>query len=153
MNLSGPDIFPLIVSPERCQVSYPNGARTFSGRATSSTPKLYVVVTTEGIEYVGVTKQTLSSRIRLGWTATGDSGYHGYQWRHHIAEAKLLVWYHEDATDRSNRAVETIEAEIAFLVRQAGQWPRGQTEIHFYPSSSEHREHARRIYEVCNANR
>lgn len=153
MKLSGPEIFPIKVSPERCQVTYPDRARTFNGRATSAVPKLYVVVTTDGIEYVGVTKQTLSSRIRLGWTATGDSGYQGYQWRHHLTDAKLLVWYHEDSVDRSNRDLETIEAEIAFLVRQSGQWPRGQTEIHFYPSSAEHREHARQIYDVCNANR
>ena len=149
MNLVGPDIFPLTVSPERCGVTYPAGGRTFSGRATSNMPKLYVVVTTQGIEYVGVTKQTLSRRIRLGWTATGDSGYYGYQWRNLITQGKLFVWYQDDSIDRSNKELETVEAEIVFLVRQGGQWPRGQTEIHFYPSSEKHREMARHIYDIC----
>jgi len=38
-----------------------------------------------------------------------------------------------------------VEAEIVFLVRSAGQWPIGQTEIHFHPSGNEHRELATTI--------
>jgi hypothetical protein len=31
----------------------------------------------------------------------------------------------------------TIEAEVVYLIRQAGQWPLFQTEIHFHESSEE----------------
>lgn len=42
--------------------------------------------------------------------------------------------------------VETIEAEIVFLIRQmGGQWPAHQTEIHFHASESRHREAAETI--------
>jgi hypothetical protein len=77
MELIGPEVFPLKISPERCGVVYPAGSRTFTGNATSASPKLYVVTSIEGIEYVGVTRQSLSQRLRLGWKATGASGYHG----------------------------------------------------------------------------
>jgi hypothetical protein len=42
--------------------------------------------------------------------------------------------------------IETLEAEIVFLARCAGQWPEGQTEIHFHPSTEEHREIAANIW-------
>ncbi|WP_208456081.1 hypothetical protein [Burkholderia ubonensis] len=41
--------------------------------------------------------------------------------------------------------IETIEAEVVYLVRQAGQWPKFQTEIHFHPSSADHRQWASTI--------
>jgi hypothetical protein len=41
--------------------------------------------------------------------------------------------------------VETIEAEIVFLIRQRGQWPSHQTEIHFHPSRPYHRKAAEAI--------
>ncbi|WP_224785366.1 hypothetical protein [Pandoraea pnomenusa] len=41
--------------------------------------------------------------------------------------------------------IETIEAEVVYLIRQAGQWPKFQTEIHFHPSSAYHREWASTI--------
>ena len=149
MRLVGPDVFSLRVSPARCEVLHTGGIETFSGRSAGRLPKLYVVSTPDGIEYVGVTKQPLSTRIRLGWTATGESGYHGYAWRHTLTEATLSVWYHEDAVDRSCADVETIEAEVVFLVRQSGQWPAGQTEIHFHPSTATHRDHAKRVFDTC----
>jgi hypothetical protein len=66
-------------------------------------------------------------------------GYHGYAWRHHHAKAMLDVWCHEDARDRDTIDIETIEAEVVFLIRGAGQWPLHQTEIHFHPSTQQHR--------------
>lgn len=41
--------------------------------------------------------------------------------------------------------VETIEAEIVFMIREMGQWPLYQTEIHFHPSNSDHRDIAKAI--------
>jgi len=54
---------------------------------------------------------------------------------------------HEDAPPQnSDRDMETIEAEVVFLATQAGDWPEGQTEIHFHPSTPEHREIATSIW-------
>ena len=153
MTLVGPETFALQLTPERCTVTYPNGARSFTGRATSGVPKLYVVTTEDGVEYVGVTRQPLSRRIRMGWTARGASGYYGYRWRHSVALATLSVWYQEGVTAKSNRELETIEAEVVYLVRAAGHWPRGQTEIHFYPSTEEHRAIARRVFQNLESRR
>lgn len=56
------------------------------------------------------------------------------------------IWCHEDAPqERADRDVETIEAEVVFLIRQARQWPRFQTEIHFHESNDEHRRIAAKI--------
>jgi hypothetical protein len=41
--------------------------------------------------------------------------------------------------------IETVEAEVVYLIRAAGQWPAFQTEIHFHPSSPRHRELAEEI--------
>jgi len=46
--------------------------------------------------------------------------------------------------------METVEAEVAFLIRRAGQWPSGQTEIHFHPSEQMHRKLAEAVVQhVC----
>jgi hypothetical protein len=34
---------------------------------------------------------------------------------------------------------------VVYLIRQAGQWPRFQTEIHFHPSNADHRRWASTI--------
>lgn len=49
-------------------------------------------------------------------------------------------------SENPDRDMETIEAEVAFSARQAGQWPQGQAEIHFHPSTKEHREIATAIW-------
>jgi hypothetical protein len=36
--------------------------------------------------------------------------------------------------------IETVEAEVVFLIRSAGQWPLHQTEIHFHLSTQVHRD-------------
>lgn len=154
MRWSGPDIFRLGFDATRLlQVTQPHGGRTFVKPATSRVPKLYVVVANGRIVYVGVTRQSLSSRLRLGWAADGRTGYHGYAWRHTLTEATLHVWYHEDANNASLREAETVEAEVVYCVRAAGQWPEFQTEIHFHRSTEEHRALARRIFEHCVATR
>ena len=44
---------------------------------------LYVVSVDEKPIYVGLTKQPIRNRLRLGWNAKGETGYYGYAWRHH----------------------------------------------------------------------
>jgi hypothetical protein len=69
-----------------------------------------------------------------------QGGYYGYAWRHENTAANLDVWCHMDALERNERDIETIEAEVVFLIRKAGQWPQFQTEIHFHPSEPIHRQ-------------
>lgn len=78
-----------------------------------------------------------------------QSGYHGYAWRHALSTANLDIWCHRDPPETDSCLdIETIEAEVVYLIRQAGQWPRFQTEIHFHPSGDEHRQWALTIAET-----
>lgn len=142
MQLTGPDSFELAFDETAYRLVAGGGSGAFTRKACSKIPKLYVVAANRQIIYVGVTKQPMRNRLRLGWAAKGETGYYGYAWRRALNRAHLHVWYHDDADERSCRDVETVEAEVAFLVRLAGQWPAHQTEIHFYPSSAVHRAHA-----------
>jgi len=138
VKISGPEHFKLNFDAKTCTVN-------FSGLANTTKPKLYVIAINGEIIYVGVTKSTMRARFYGGWKANGKNGYHGYAFRHTHKQADLYVWCHEDAVERSSLDVETVEAEVAYLVRKAGQWPRSQTEIHFHRSEKEHRELAERI--------
>jgi hypothetical protein len=42
--------------------------------------------------------------------------------------------------------IETVEAEVVFLARSAGQWPLCQTEIHFHRSEEVHRDIAAAVW-------
>ena len=140
MRISGPERYKLSFTSASFAVLCQKGTAKFSGIATSKKPKLYIVSVDEKPIYVGVTKQSLRNRLRLGWNANGDSGYYGYAWRHHLVEANIDIWCHEDAPDiNPSLDIETVEAEVVFLIRSAGQWPLHQTEIHFHPSTSAHR--------------
>jgi hypothetical protein len=139
MQIQGPERYQLKFTPNAFTVLCPKGTDKFSGIATSSLPKLYIVSTDNKPIYVGITKQSIRNRLRFGWSATGESGYHGYAWRHGNTSAHLDVWCHVDAVNRNERDIETVEAEVVFLIRSAGHWPKFQTEIHFYPSSPRHR--------------
>jgi hypothetical protein len=140
MKVIGPDRYRLSFDAKTFTVSCPKGGGTFSGLATWKRPKLYIVSVDQWPIYVGVTKQPMRNRLRFGWNATGASGYYGYAWRHEFKEADLDVWSHHDAPpDNSLVDIETIEAEVVFLMRCAGQWPLFQTEIHFHPSEPVHR--------------
>ena len=59
----------------------------------------------------------------------------------------LDIWMFEEIkNDDQSYYVETIEAEIAYLIRNTdGQWPKHQNEIHFHESDSEHRRLALKI--------
>lgn len=138
MKITGPERYKLIFDANKCDTR-------FSGIANTKLPKLYVVVANGELLYVGVTKRTMRARLYSGWNANGKNGYHGYAWRRTHSQVDLYIWCHEDAPGGSTLDLETIEAEVAYLTRSAGQWPRGQTEIHFHPSGNEHRELAVRI--------
>lgn len=128
-------------------VKCPESTSKFSGLATSRFPKLYVI-SVEGHSYpvyVGITKQSMSSRLRVGWAANGKNGYHGYAWRRHFSAATMDIWCQVDAVDGDCLDIETVEAELVYQIRQVGQWPAYQTEIHFHRSTEIHRQMAATI--------
>jgi hypothetical protein len=146
MKLTGPDRYRLTFDSQQFTVLCPNGTDKFSGLATCRKPKLYIVSIEERRPiYVGITKQPMRNRLRLGWNATGDAGYYGYSWRHKIQSADLDIWCVDDAQTKSMLDIETIESEVVFLIRSAGQWPEFQTEIHFHASTVVHRAIAAEI--------
>jgi hypothetical protein len=145
MQVTGPDRYKLSFDAKAFTVECAKGTAKFSGSATTRKPKLYVVSVEEAPIYVGVTKQPMRNRLRFGWSAKGAHGYYGYAFRHKLKEANLDVWTHDDAPDNSKLDIETVEAEVVFLIRSAGQWPLHQTEIHFHPSTEEHRQIARQM--------
>ncbi|MGX9120585.1 hypothetical protein ACWTU6_28600 [Mesorhizobium sp. BHbsci] len=152
MKVVGPERYQLSYTPTSFTVLCPKGGSRFSGIAKSLVPKLYVASIDGKPIYVGITKRGMQQRLRYGWNAAGNSGYYGYAWRHQGAEAVLDVWAHADAVDRNQRDIETVEAEVVYLIRRrTGQWPTFQTEIHFYASTDVHRRIAEQIvghYEI-----
>lgn len=152
MKIAGPERYKLSFDAKTFAVTCSRGTPKFSGLATAGLPKLYVVSIQAKPIYIGVTRQSMSSRLRTGFNATGESGYHGYAWRHKFREATLDIWCHEDpSAENPERDIETVEAEVVFLARCAGQWPEGQTEIHFHPSNEEHRRVAGDIWRAVTS--
>lgn len=146
MLLSGPFRYGLKFDATRIiAVEDSGGGGKLSGPAARRVPKLYVISQDQKPFYVGVTKQTIRARLRLGFDANGAHGYHGYAWRYHLEQAVLDVWV-QNGSDGTITDLETVEAEVIFLIRQQyKQWPAYQTEIHFHPSDAAHRETARGI--------
>ena len=145
----------MLNEPETFQITYdasdykvlgaPSHSR-FGGTARSAVYKLYVVSQDGWPIYVGVTKQPLARRFRLGWKAKGQNGYHGYDWRHTGCRAQVDLWTLPDSVEGgSKQYAETVEAEVVLLIRNAGQWPKGQTEIHFHESTDAQRAIAKKI--------
>jgi hypothetical protein len=153
LKITGPDRYRLRFNNARFEISSSEGNPYFSGRAAArGLPKLYVVVMEGKPVYVGITTQPMQSRLRYGWKAAGEAGYWGYSWRRRrsLADAGLDIWYHEDASKAAGQVskqvdIETVEAEVVHLIRCAGQWPSGQTEIHFHRSRRTHRAAAAAI--------
>jgi hypothetical protein len=146
MKIVGPDRYKLTFDPKGFSVLCAKGTSKFSDIATLKLPKLYIVSVDEKPMYVGVTKQSIRSRLRSGWNADGTNGYHGYKWRHKLSRANLDIWCDQNSgLEGSSLELQTVEAEIVFLIRSAGQWPKYQTEIHFYHSAAAHRKVAARI--------
>ncbi len=146
MKLVGPDRYKLSFDAQAFTVSCSKGTNKFSGLATCKKPKLYIVSANERPFYVGVTRQPMRNRLRFGWKAAGRGGYYGYAWRNKFKEADLDIWCDDGApNEQSLLEIETIEAEVVFLIRCAGQWPLFQTEIHFHPSNDIHRKIAAEV--------
>jgi hypothetical protein len=139
--------YALTFDPVTFAIKCPENTSRFSGLATSRFPKLYVISVAGHSHpvYVGITKQSMSNRLRLGWAANGKNGYHGYAWRRHFFAATMDIWCQLDAVEGDCLDIETMEAELVYLIRQAGQWPAYQTEIHFHRSTEVHREVAATI--------
>jgi hypothetical protein len=112
---------------------------------TKSVPKLYVVKHNQDICYAGITSQSISSRLRIGFKAAGEHGYHGYKWKDEIDQADLLIWAFDKGT-----SIEPIEAELVYFIREkTGKWPKYQMEIHFHHEVTEkERQLARSILSV-----
>lgn len=144
MKLLGPDRFDLTFDARDFKVASTSGETQFTGRSAGRIPKLYVITAQGRPLYVGVTRQPMRTRLRLGFKADGSTGYHGYKWRHSLRRATLEIWYHpRPGSDAAFRDLETIEAETVFLLRsQLKHWPQYQTEIHFYRSTPSHRRAA-----------
>jgi hypothetical protein len=146
VKLIGPDRYQLKFSATRFRVYSPSGTQKLSPQAQARRPKLYVVARRGQPVYVGITNQPIRSRLRLGWKADGTHGYYGYAFRRHLKAAALYVWFHPRVRGKAAiRELETVEAEVAYLVRKRGQWPAFQTEIHFYPSRAAHRRVAKSV--------
>jgi hypothetical protein len=98
--------------------------------------------------YVGQTMQSIAARLRMGFTAKGNAGYHGYAWRRKYKRVDLDIWILKGAKKKKLH-LETIEGEVVYLIRHhLGQWPAWQTEIHFHRSTDKHRELASKIYQA-----
>lgn len=109
--------------------------------------KLYVVKNGGEIYYVGITSQSISSRLRYGLKADGEHGYHGYKWKDKITQAELLIWSFPGSTQEH---VEAIEAELVYFIRKkTDKWPKYQMEIHFHGASESERQIARAILDQC----
>jgi hypothetical protein len=117
MRIKGLERYQLTFTPEAFTILCAKGTNKFSGLSTSDLPKLYIASINSKPIYVGITKQSIRNRLRLGLNAKGDSGYYGYAWRHGNTAAVLDVWCHSDATERNERDIETVEAEVVYLKR------------------------------------
>jgi hypothetical protein len=147
MKLERTQRYRLHAGTSSCSVVAPRGECHFVAPATQRFPKLYIA-SRKGIPiYVGITSQSMATRLRMGLHATGQHGYHGYRWRGQ-RDLDLDIWYLDDApADTARTELECIEAELVFLTRQRfSQWPEFQTEIHFHASQKFHRDAAARIF-------
>lgn len=154
MRLNGPDRYHVTITDRSATVRAPNGTPHFVAPATAkNVPKLYVASKKGVLLYAGVTNQSMSVRLRGGLTADGAQWYYGYSWGRKNHAIYLDIWY-LDGEDTKAADLETIEAEVVFLYRQEfGQWPQEQTEIHFHPSGTIHRQCARQVVDALKEKR
>ena len=147
MELFGPFTYKIAFTCEGItRVEGPAGQKNFSGQASLKTPKLYIISSGNKPLYVGETKQRVNDRLRGGFKASGEHGYYGYDWRRNLTQADVDVWVQDEGDTSTKLEIETVEAEVVFLIRKEfGQWPAHQTEIHFHPSDCNHRKEARKI--------
>jgi hypothetical protein len=151
MKLSNPYRYTVAVEEDGgySVVNSERGA-TFLAPVTQRGPKIYVFSINNRLVYVGQTVQGMSARLRLGFQSDGTSGYYGYRWRRNHMNAELFVWCLEDVKEEDEPlALECIESEVVFEYRKHfNQWPKYQTEIHFYESTPEHRTLAASVFDL-----
>lgn len=98
-------------------------------------PKIYVVKSEKTFLYVGYASQSLITRLKQGFKASGENGYHGYKWKKlEKVEINAFVFpILADSTAKESRLYfEAIEADLVFQIRtRTGKWPLHQNEIHF----------------------
>lgn len=113
----------------------------------SKLPKLYVVKSGSEVIYVGLTTQSIQTRLRYGLKAQGETGYYGYKWKD-LSEVDILIWCFPQ---ESREHIEAVEAELVYLFRQhLGKWPKYQMEIHFHNISEDEIKVAEAIFkESC----
>lgn len=118
----------------------------FVAPVTKRGPKLYVVSRRGTPVYVGITFQSMATRLNFGFRAAGQGGYYGYRWKKQ-RDLKLDIWLLKGVPHKRARGeLETVEAEVVFAIRQTfSQWPQFQTEIHFHRSFAVHRRMATSI--------
>ncbi|MBW9066099.1 hypothetical protein JNB71_22585 [Rhizobium herbae] len=152
MNLVGPARFKINYTPNEKKILCERGTNKFSGLTSSKQPKLYIFSRDNKPIYVGATVRPMGERLRVGWQAQGEGGYHGYGFRLEGDAVDLDVWVDTDPVreraegKRSGSDIETIEAEVVYLLRHRnGQWPAFQTEIHFYQSDPDHHREAEKV--------
>jgi hypothetical protein len=115
--------------------------------------KLYVVTSSVEVLYVGVTKTSFTSRLRLGYLRIANplNGYHGYKWLRgtHARNLQLYLLNLEvlllqaPLSCTPKELAERLESELVFAIRTAtGAWPIAQHEIHFH-NLADHQELAR----------
>ncbi len=151
MNIASLNRYEIKISNTNYECISVNGKTTdhFVTPDTKAGPqKLYVLKNRKEIYYVGVTSLLMSSRLRIGYRAKGEQGYHGYKWIGKISKAELLVWCFTEA-DRS--PAEAVEGELVYLVRnRTGKWPTYQMEIHFHPNASnKEKQIAETLVNIC----
>jgi len=118
-----------------------DGTSHFVSPVTKKGNKIYILGKNGLIHYVGITKQSMASRLRYGVKPAHKSGYHGYKWLKENGDHCLVIWTFNNDVD-----IEALEAEIVhFFRKQYDQWPKHQTEIHFHPTTKEERTMAKTI--------
>lgn len=112
-------------------------ASKFQDPATNDGQKLYAVRARGKLVYVGITREMMSARLRLGLKpAKGQSKYR-YKWRCLKGRLHLFVWVMQPVKGRAAKKcdeqhAEAVEAEVAGLHRHlTGKWPKYQNEVHF----------------------
>lgn len=161
MQVSGPYIHALRFDSFRITQRYVRGegkqgwipTNGFSHPLTEKKrPKLYVFSDGQWPYYIGITRQSLSTRLRMGFKASRENrshGYGGYAFKNHVSAAILHVWVEEGkmtGTPDDSTNMETVEAELVYRIRKTGSWPKYQTEIHFSPFESFHTDVADEIF-------
>ncbi len=85
--------------------------------------------------------------------STHKNPYSGYKWRH-LDKVDYFVWVFEDielpVTTEMKYLFENIEAEIVFKLKEKGNWPKYQSEIHFYSEIANQKpENCEDVFGIC----